>query len=97
MDKVTHYRQIIQQVIEHYAREMSHGNQVKILPIYDTQHDQYLLVSLVGVTNAANTQSSFTPSYEMTRFTLKMIAQKKASAMNYSRQVCRSLTSNGLG
>lgn len=46
MDKVTHYRQIIQQVIEQYAREMSHGNQVKILPIYDTQHDQYLLVSL---------------------------------------------------
>jgi hypothetical protein len=46
MDKVTRYRQIIQQVLENYAQAMSCGNQVQILPVCDTRHDQYLLVSL---------------------------------------------------
>lgn len=46
MDKVTRYRQIIQQVLEDYAQTMSRGNQVQILPVCDTRHDQYLLVSL---------------------------------------------------
>ena len=46
MDKVARYRQIIQQVLEQQARELSRGNQVKIIPVCDPQHDQYLLVSL---------------------------------------------------
>ncbi len=46
MDKVTRYRQIVQEVIEDYAQLMSRGNQARILPICDTIHDQYLLVSL---------------------------------------------------
>jgi hypothetical protein len=46
MDKVSRYRQIIQQVLEDYAKRMSQGSQVKLLPICDTVHDQYLLVSL---------------------------------------------------
>lgn len=46
MDKMTRYRQIIQQVLENYARAMSQGNQVQILPVCDTAHDQYLLISL---------------------------------------------------
>lgn len=46
MDKVSRYRQIIQQVLEDYAQRMSQGSRVKLLPVCDSIHDQYLLVSL---------------------------------------------------
>jgi len=46
MDKVTGYRRIIQNVLEEYAERMSRGNQVRILAVCDTTHDQYLLISL---------------------------------------------------
>lgn len=46
MDKMTRYRQIIQQVLEDYAHLMSTGNPVRILPVCDSSHDQYLVVSL---------------------------------------------------
>ena len=46
MDKMTRYRQLIQQVLESYALAMSRGNQVQLLPVCDMARDQYLLVSL---------------------------------------------------
>jgi hypothetical protein len=46
MDKMTNYRRIMQSVLEDYAERMSRGNQVRILPVCDTRHDQYLLISL---------------------------------------------------
>lgn len=46
MDKMTRYRHIIQQVLENYALEMSRGNQVQLLPVFDAARDQYLLISL---------------------------------------------------
>ncbi|MGH9840024.1 MAG: element excision factor XisI family protein [Blastocatellia bacterium] len=46
MDKVTDYRQIMQNILEDYAERMSRGNQVRILAVCDTKHDQYLLISL---------------------------------------------------
>jgi len=46
MDKITRYRQIVQQVLEDYARLMSTGNSVRILPVCDSSRDHYLLVSL---------------------------------------------------
>ncbi len=46
MDKVTRYRQLIQQVLEATARELSQGNQAVLLPACDPRNDQYLLVTL---------------------------------------------------
>jgi hypothetical protein len=46
MDKVTRYREIVQQVLESYAGQMSAGSPIHIIPVCDTTHDQYLLVSL---------------------------------------------------
>lgn len=45
MDRVTHYRQSIQKVLEEYAALMS-GEHIKLLPVCDTVHDQYLLITL---------------------------------------------------
>lgn len=45
MDRVTQYRQIIQQVLEAYAKLMS-MDEIKLLPVCDAIHDQYLLITL---------------------------------------------------
>lgn len=45
MDQVTRYRQSIQKVLEEYAATMS-MDEIKLLPVCDTVHDQYLLVTL---------------------------------------------------
>ncbi len=45
MDQITRYRQIIQQVLEAYAKLMS-MDAIKLLPVCDTIHDQYLLITL---------------------------------------------------
>ena len=46
MDKVDRYRQILQQVMEETATMLSQGNEVAILPVCDSVHDQYLMISL---------------------------------------------------
>ncbi len=46
MDKVDRYRQILQKVIEDSATMLSQGNEVAILPVCDSVHGQYLLISL---------------------------------------------------
>lgn len=46
MDKVDLYRQILQQVMENTATMLSQGNEVAILPVCDSVHGQYLLISL---------------------------------------------------
>jgi hypothetical protein len=46
MDKVDRYRQILQKVIEDSAAMLSEGNEVAILPVCDSTHGQYLLISL---------------------------------------------------
>jgi hypothetical protein len=46
MDKVVRYRQILRKVIESTAALLSQGNQVTILPVCDTDNDQYLMISL---------------------------------------------------
>jgi hypothetical protein len=45
MDQVMRYRQIIQKVLEDYAAMMS-MDEIKLLPVCDTNHDQYLLITL---------------------------------------------------
>ena len=46
MDKVNRYRQILQKVMEETAAMLSEGNEVAILPVCDSIHDQYLMISL---------------------------------------------------
>ncbi|HMV85383.1 MAG TPA: element excision factor XisI family protein [Blastocatellia bacterium] len=46
MDKIKRYRQILQQVMEDTATMLSQGNEVAILPVCDSIHDQYLMISL---------------------------------------------------
>jgi XisI protein len=45
MEKVERYRQILQHVLEDFANWLS-GGPIKLLPICDVIHDEYLLVSL---------------------------------------------------
>ncbi len=45
MDQVNQYQQIIQQVLEEYAQRMS-MEQIKLLPVCDHIHGQYLLITL---------------------------------------------------
>ncbi|NOT60630.1 MAG: XisI protein [Acidobacteria bacterium] len=51
MDRITKYRMALQQVIEEYAALLSTGNQAKILPVCDTVHDEYLLITLGWINN----------------------------------------------
>lgn len=46
MDKVNHYRQILQQVLEDFSQWMSKGNPIQLLPVCDMNHDEYLIISL---------------------------------------------------
>jgi hypothetical protein len=46
MDKVERYRQILQKVLEDFANWLSPGSPIKLLPVCDVIHDEYLLISL---------------------------------------------------
>lgn len=46
MDKINRYRQALQQVLEDFAQWMSKGNPIQLLPVCDTNHDEYLIISL---------------------------------------------------
>jgi XisI protein len=46
VDKLSHYRNIVKQVLsQHAAYVPSHG-QIETLPVFDESHDQYLLVDV---------------------------------------------------
>lgn len=44
MDKIEKYRRILQQTVERYASEPRRSEQVPLVPICDTAHDNYLLM-----------------------------------------------------
>lgn len=44
MDKLAKYRQILQEIVEKYASEPRRADQVPLVPICDTVHDNYLLM-----------------------------------------------------
>ena len=46
MDKVDHYRQIIQQIIAHHAEYTPSHGKIETLPICDTKQDNYLLLDV---------------------------------------------------
>lgn len=46
MDKVSHYRQILQQMISHYAEQSPSHGEIETVPIYDTHQDNYLLMDV---------------------------------------------------
>ena len=46
MDKITRYRHALQRVLEDFSQWMSKGNPIQLLPICDSIHDEYLIVSL---------------------------------------------------
>lgn len=46
MDKIERYREIIRQTLADYAQRMSRLTSVRLLPVCDPAHDQYLLISL---------------------------------------------------
>ncbi len=46
LDKTGNYRHILQQVIERHARLTASDREIESIPICDTTHDHYLLMSL---------------------------------------------------
>ena len=46
MDKVEHYREIIQQIIAHHAEQSPSHGQIETIPVCDAAHDNYLLVDV---------------------------------------------------
>jgi len=44
MDKLEKYRKILQRIVEKYAGEPRRADQVPLVPICDTVHDNYLLM-----------------------------------------------------
>lgn len=46
MDKVSRYRQILQQMISHYAEHPPSHGEVETVPIYDLHQDAYLLLDV---------------------------------------------------
>lgn len=46
MDKISHYRQLVQKIISDHAEQSpTHGN-IETIPVYDTANDTYLLLDV---------------------------------------------------
>lgn len=46
MDKIAHYRQILQQIVAQHAELTPSHGQIETIPICDTVQDNYLLIDL---------------------------------------------------
>lgn len=46
MDKVNHYRQIVQQMINHHAEQTPSHGEIETVPICDVNQDSYLLLDM---------------------------------------------------
>lgn len=44
MDKLTHYRQIVQQILSEHAEHVPSQGEIESIPVLDQNRDQYLLV-----------------------------------------------------
>jgi len=46
VDKLSHYRNIVKQVLSQHAEYVPSHGQIETLPVFDESHDQYLLVDV---------------------------------------------------
>jgi hypothetical protein len=46
VDKRSHYRTIIKQVLAQHAEHVASHGQIEALPVFDEEHEQYLLIDV---------------------------------------------------